>query len=53
MKMLILFQDAVTNLSQKYVSCIGRGVPQGHNYKISGHSESFMINRTKSKLKNY
>ena len=41
--MIILFQNAVTNFSQKYVSCMGRGIPKGHDNKISRFSASFWV----------
>ena len=50
-KRLILFQDAVTNGSPKHVSCMGRGVPRGHNNKISRACPVFMINRAELKSK--
>ena len=35
------------NLFQKYVSCMGRGVPMDHDNKIVRPSSSYMINRTR------
>ena len=51
--MINTVSDAVTNVSQKYVSCIGRGMPQGHDNKISRPSTSFMITRSQLELKNH
>ena len=48
-----LFQDTETNISIKTVSCMGRGILQGHDNKLSRPSESFMIDRTQLKLKKY
>ena len=33
------------SFAQKYVSCMGRGNPHGHDNKISRHSPRFMITR--------
>ena len=41
----------VTNGSPKHVSCMGRGVSQGHNNKISRACQIFIINRTELKFK--
>ena len=51
-KSLILFQGAVTSGSQKYVSCMGIDVTQGHDNKISRACPIFMIDETQLKFKN-
>ena len=53
-KLLMLFQDAVTNFSPTYVKYImDRGINQGHGNNISRLSASFMITMTQLKFKNY
>ena len=34
----------MTNFPPKNVSCVGRGIPQGHDSKFSRQSVTFMIN---------
>ena len=36
----------MANFLPEYVSCIGRGIPQSHDNKISRPSANFMVNRT-------
>ena len=42
----MLFEDDVTNVSPKYLSCMGRDVSQGHNNIVSRPSARLTINRT-------
>ena len=51
--MINIVSDIVTNFLPKHVSCMGKGIPQGHDNKISRPSPSFMINRTQLKFKNH
>ena len=51
--MINIFSGCCDKLFPKYLRCMGGGVPQGCDNKISRPSESFMINRTQLKLKNY
>ena len=38
------------NVSPEYVSCMGKGIPERHDNKISRPSARFMINRTQLKF---
>ena len=50
--MIRLFQDVVTNLSQKNVNCVDRDIRQGHENKILRPSGKSLINMALLKFKN-
>ena len=45
----MLFHYAVTNVSPKYVSCMGRDIPQGHDNKISRPLQVLRLNKKQLK----
>ena len=51
--MVNIFQNAVTQLFPKYMSCMDRGVPQGHDKNTSTGCPVFMINSTQLRLKSH
>ena len=48
-----IFQDHLTNVSLKYMSYMGRGIPHGYDNKISRPFASFILDRTQLKFKNH
>ena len=50
--MINIVSGCLTNGFPKHVSCMSRGVVQGHDNKISRACPISMINKTKLKFKN-
>ena len=48
-----IFQDHLTNVSLKYMSYMGRGIPHGYDNKISSPFASFILDRAQLKFKNH
>ena len=48
-----IFQDHLTNVSLKYMSYMGRGIPHGYDNKISRHFASFIVDSAQLKFKNH